>query len=318
MKAIRVHEFGGPEVLQWEDVATPAPGAGEVLVRVHAIGVNPVETYLRSGSNPSLKLPYTPGTDAVGVIEKVGANVNAHVGERVYTANTISGAYAEFALCRESDFHPLPSKLTFVEGAAINIPYATAYRALFQRGGAQEGETVLIHGASGGVGVAATQLAREARLKIIGTAGTERGLELVREQGAHLVLDHRAPDYLQQAMAFTNNNGINLIVEMLANVNLGKDLPLLAKGGRVVVVGSRGKVEIMPRDLMGRDADVRGLMLFNASAAELKAIHTALYSGFESGALKPIIGKELSLANAAQAHKDVMSPGAYGKNVLVP
>jgi NADPH2:quinone reductase len=318
MKAIRVHEFGGPEKLQLEEIPTPSPGADEVLVRVHAIGVNPVETYIRSGSNPALKLPYTPGMDAVGVVEKVGANVKARGGERVYTSSTISGAYAEFALCREGDVHPLPANLSFVQGAAINIPYATAYRALFQRGAARKGETVLIHGASGGVGVAATQLARNFGLRIIGTAGTDRGLKLVRDQGAHLVLDHHAPDYLEKAMVFTEGKGMDLIIEMLANVNLGKDLPLLAPSGRVVVVGSRGKVEIMPRDLMSREADVRGLMLFNASAAELKEIHSALHTAFESNALEPIIGKKLPLASATQAHVDVMSPGAYGKIVLVP
>jgi len=314
-----VHQFGGPEVFHVEEIATPSPGPNEVLVRVHAIGVNPVETYLRSGSNPALKLPYTPGTDAVGVVEKVGTSVSScRVGDRVYTARTISGAYAEFTLCAENDAHALPARLSFIEGAAINIPYATAYRALFQRGVVRDGETVLIHGASGGVGIAAVQLARDARLKIIGTAGTDRGLALVREYGADLVLDHHDAKYLDQVMAFTNGAGVNLIVEMLANVNLGKDLTLLAQGGRVVVVGSRDNVEIAPRDLMSREADVRGLMLFNASATELEEIHSALHVGFESSALKPIIGKEHSLANATQAHVDVMSPGAYGKIVLVP
>ena len=319
MKAIRVHRFGGPEVLRLEEVSLPELKRGQVRVRVHAAGVNPVDTYLRSGSNQSLVLPYTPGLDAAGVVEAVGEDVR-HVqpGDRIYVADNISGAYAEQVLCEAAQVHPLPQKLSFAQGAAIGVPYGTAYRALFQRGRAIPGETVLIHGASGGVGVAAIQLARAAGLTIIATAGSDKGRQLVTDQGAQHVLDHRAPDYLAQALKLTGGRGVNLLLEMLANVNLGKDLPVLASGGRVIVVGSRGKVEITPRDLMSREADVRGLYLFNASAAEMAGIHAALAAGFENGTLRPIIGRELPLADAARAHQWVMEPGAYGKIVLVP
>ena len=319
MKAIRVHQFGGPEVLQLEEIATPQPGPGQVLVRLRAIGVNPVETYQRSGSNPKLALPWTPGMDAAGVIESVGEGVeNVRPGDRVYTSDTLTGAYAEFALCAPNQVHRLPANLSFPQGAAINIPYATAYRALHQRARALAGETVFIHGASGGVGIAATQIARAAGLTVIGTAGTEAGRRLVLEQGAHQALDHRAPDYLAQAMALTGGRGVDIILEMLANVNLAKDLPLLAKFGRVIVIGSRGKVEITPRDLMARDADVRAMMLFNATDAELAGIHAALGAGLENGTLRPIIGRERPLAEAALAHGQILEPGACGKIVLLP
>ena len=319
MKAIRVHQFGGPEVLQLEEIATPQPGPGQVLVRLRAIGVNPVETYQRSGSNPKLALPWTPGMDAAGVIESVGEGVeNVRPGDRVYTSDTLTGAYAEFALCAPNQVHRLPANLSFPQGAAVNIPYATAYRALHQRARALAGETVFIHGASGGVGIAATQIARAAGLTVIGTAGTEAGRRLVLEQGAHQALDHRAPDYLAQAMALTGGRGVDIILEMLANVNLAKDLPLLAKFGRVIVIGSRGKVEITPRDLMARDADVRAMMLFNATDAELAGIHAALGAGLENGTLRPIIGRERPLAEAALAHGQILEPGACGKIVLLP
>lgn len=319
MKSIRVHQFGGPEVLRLEDLPVPTPGPGQVLVRLHAIGVNPVETYQRSGSNPAIKLPWTPGMDAAGVVEAVGQGVNrSKPGDRVYTSDTITGSYAEFGLCEEKSVHPLPAKITFQQGAAINIPYATAYRALFHRARAQAGEVVLIHGASGGVGIAATQIARAAGLTIIGTGGTDAGRKLVADQGAHHVLDHRNPGYLGQILKLTNERGVDIILEMLANVNLGHDLPLLAKHGRVIVIGSRGNVEITPRELMKRDADIRAMTLFNATDDELADIHAALAAGLENATLRPVVGREMKLSDAAKAHVAVLEPGAYGKIVLVP
>jgi NADPH2:quinone reductase len=319
MKAIRVHQFGDPAVLRLEEVETPRPREGQVLVRVRAIGVNPVETYQRSGSNPALRLPWTPGSDAAGVVEEVGSSsVRIPPGARVYTSATITGSYAEYVLCPAAGVHPLPANLTFQQGAAINIPYATAHRALHHRAGCRAGEVVLIHGASGGVGIAATQIARAIGLTVLGTAGTVAGRKLVAEQGAHHVFDHRHPGYLDQIVQATNGRGVDIILEMLANVNLGKDLPLLANNGLVIVIGSRGNVEITPRDLMARDADIRAMTLFNATESELATIHAALALGFENESLRPVVGREMALADAAKAHFAVLEPGAHGKIVLIP
>jgi len=320
VKAIRVNTFGEPEVLRLEEVPTPRPGAGQVLVRMHAIGVNPVETYIRAGKYARLPaLPYTPGNDGAGVVEQVGSDVNAFKpGDRVYTAGSVSGTYAEFTLCKMEQVHPLPVNVSFAQGAAMGTPYATAYRGLCQRAGAKPGETVLVHGASGGVGTAAVQLARARGLRVFGTAGSDEGRKLAHEQGAHEVFDHRAPDHFEQIMKATSGRGVDVIVELLANENLGKDLTILAKGGRVVVIGSRGRVEIDPRDTMQRDADIRGMVLPNTPPAELASIHAALVVGLENGTLRPLIGKEFSLADAAKAHRAVMQSGALGKIVLVP
>ena len=320
MKAIRVHEFGGPDVLRLEEVPTPQPGPGQVLVRMHATGVNPVETYIRAGKYPRLpELPYTPGNDGAGVVEQVAPDVNQFkVGDRVYTAGSVSGTYAEFALCKAEQVHPLPAKVSFAHGAAVGTPYATVYRGLFQRANAKPGETVLVHGASGGVGTAAVQLARARGLRVLGTAGSDEGHKLAREQGAHEVFDHHAPEHFEQIMKATNGRGVDVIVEMLANVNLGKDLTILAKNGRVVVIGSRGSVEINPRDTMQRDADIRGMVLPNTPAADMASIHAALVASLENGTLRPVIGKEFPLSEAAEAHRAVMEPGAFGKIVLVP
>jgi NADPH:quinone reductase len=318
MKAIRVHEFGGPEVLRQEEVPTPHPGPGEVLVRMHVAGVNPVETYIRAGKYARLpELPCTPGNDGAGVVEHVGSGVTEFKrGDRVYTAGSLSGTYAEFVVCKKEQVHPLPANVSFAQGAAVGTPYATAYRGLLQRAVAKPGETVLVHGASGGVGTAAVQLARAHGLRVLGTAGSEEGIKLAREQGAHGVFDHRAPDHYEQIMKATGGHGVDVIVEMLANVNLGKDLTILAKGGRVVIIGSRGRVEINPRDTMQRDADVRGMILPNTPPAELASIHAALVAGLENGTLRPVVGKEFPLTGAAEAHRAVMEPGALGKIVL--
>jgi NADPH2:quinone reductase len=320
MKAIRVHQFGGPEVLKLEEVPTPQPGPGQILLRLHAIGVNPVDAYIRAGSfafKPNL--PYTPGADGAGVIEKIGDGVKQFKsGDRVYVGGSLTGTYAEYALCEPAQVHPLPEKIAFSQGAGVNTPYATAYRALFQRAKGVAGETVLVHGATGGVGLASVQLARAAGLTVIGTGGTEAGRKLVAAQGAHHVLDHRAPDYLKQILDLTGGQGVDLVLEMASHINLGKDLTVLARNGRVAVIGSRGPVQIDPRDAMSRDAAILGVVLNNASPKELAGIHAALVEGLRNGTLRPIIGKEMPLAEAAAAHQAVMEPGAQGKIILVP
>jgi NADPH2:quinone reductase len=318
MKAVRVHEFGGPEVLKLEDVPDLRPGAGQVLIRVKAAGVNPYDTYMRQGTY-AIKppLPYTPGSDAAGTVESVGEGVKAFAaGDRVYVGGTITGAYAEQTLAEAWLVHPLPPAVSFPQGAGVNVPYATAFRALFQLAHAQAAETVLVHGASGGVGIAGVQLARAAGLTVFGTAGTERGRELVAVQGAHHVLDHRAPSYLDELMKLTDGRGVDVVLEMLANVNLAKDLSVLAQRGRIVVIGNRGNIEINPREIMRREAAVMGMMLWLAGRQELASIHAALVAGLENGSLRPVVGKELPLSEAARAHRAVIEPGAYGKMVL--
>jgi len=320
MKAIRVNEFGGPEVLKLEDVPNLKAGAGQVVVQVKAAGVNPYDTYMRQGTyavKPAL--PYTPGSDAAGVVDSVGEGVvGIAPGDRVYVGGTLTGAYAEQTLAEAWQVHPLPSQVTFAQGAGINVPYATAYRALFQIARAHAAETVLIHGASGGVGTAGVQLARAAGMNVIGTGGTERGRKLAAAQGAHYVLDHNSAGYVDELMKLTGGHGVNVVLEMLANVNLAKDLSVLASKGRVVVIGNRGNIEINPREIMRRDAAVLGMVLWNASREDLASIHAGIVAGLENGSLRPVVGKEIPLADAAKAHQAVLEPGAYGKIVLTP
>lgn len=321
MKAIRVHEFGPPEVMRLEEVEDLLPAANQLVVRVKAAGVNPMDTYVRSGvyaMKPSL--PYTPGIEAAGIVEKVGESAKEFaVGTRVYTSGIFNlSTYAEQIICDATGVHPLPSHLSFSEGAAIGVAYATAYRALFQRGHAVPGETVLIHGASGGVGIPAIQLSKAAGMRVIGSAGTEKGRKLILDEGAHYSLDHTVPGHLDQIVELTAGQGADIILEMLANVNLGLDLRILAKGGRALIVGSRGKVEVDPRDIMTRDSAILGVYLFNMTEREKAVAYSAIDAGLENRTLHPRVGKEFPLAEAARAHREVLQPGAYGKVVLIP
>ncbi|MGB7202851.1 MAG: NADPH:quinone reductase [Pyrinomonadaceae bacterium] len=320
MKAIVVHEFGPPEVMKLEVVDTPQPTDSQVLVKIHAAGVNPVDTYLRTGIHAHApKLPYTPGKDGAGVVEAVGEEVTKFTnGDRVYTANSVSGTYAEYALCNEVDLGRLPDNVSFEEGAGVWTPYATAFRALFQKAGAESGETVLIHGASGGVGIAAVQWAKNAGLKVIGTASSDEGKQLIREQGADAVFDHSNQDHLGEIREFTRGKGVDVIIEMLASVNLERDFEALAMFGRIVVVGSRGSLEFTPRQAMTKDATIFGMSLFNSPQSVRDEIHASIFAGLSDGSLRPVISRVFSLTDAPSAHQVVIENKALGKIILVP
>src|SRR5688572_16665648 len=322
MKAIRVHQFGGPEVMKLQDAPDPSPGPGQLVVRIKAAGVNPVDTYIRSGAYARKPpLPYTPGSDGAGTVEQVGAGVTKFkAGDRVYVikaADPAGGTYAEKVLCDVRHVFPMPEHVTFQQGAAVGVPYGTAHRAMFQRAQVQPGETILVHGATGGVGIAAVQMAVAHGMTVIGTGGTEQGRQLVREQGAHHVLDHRATGYFDEVVKLTGGKGVNVVVEMLANVNLDRDLTALAPFGRVVVVGSRGRVEIDPRATMGREGAVLGMSLWAAGEEPVLRAHAAIVAGLACRTLRPVVGREMPLNDAPKAHEVVMKDAAFGKIVLI-
>ncbi len=319
MKAIVIHEYGEPEVMKLEDVPKPEPSGKHVLVKVEAAGVNPVDTYLRTGIHAHApKLPYTPGNDAAGVVESVGDQVSRFdPGDRVYTAGSLTGTYAEYSLCNEYQLGSLPDNVTFEQGAGVWTPYATSYRALFQKASAKAGETVLVHGASGGVGLAAVQWAKSAGLRVVGTASSDEGRELIKAYGADAVFDHTDEDHLGDIREFADGKGIDIIIEMLANVNLERDFEALAMFGRIVVVGNRGSIEFTPRLAMTKDATIYGMSLFNSSQNERDGIHNAIFKGMSSGSLNPKVNQTFPLADAPAAHHAVIENKAAGKIVLV-
>eukprot|EP01100_Stratorugosa_tubuloviscum_P015206 TRINITY_DN8588_c0_g1_i1.p1 TRINITY_DN8588_c0_g1~~TRINITY_DN8588_c0_g1_i1.p1 ORF type:complete len:369 (+),score=210.75 TRINITY_DN8588_c0_g1_i1:104-1108(+) len=321
-KAIRVNEAGPPSVMHIEQQEINSINATQILIQIKAIGVNPVETYIRAGIyGRATQIPYTPGNDAAGIIVKIGTSVQKFkVGDRVYTAGTVNGSYAEFCICEENKVYSLPERVSFEQGAGINIPYATAFRALLHRARARAGESVLVHGGSGGVGQAAIQFAKAYGLIVYATAGTEEGLKFIKEQGAHYTFNHNDSDYINQIAQQTNNQGVNIILEMIANKNLAKDFNVLSRFGRIIIIGSRGTIEINPRDLMSRDADVMGIALANSTQEQLDETHAAISAGLANGSLNPVVSKTFKLEEAPLAHEEIMKStgGAHGKIVLIP
>ena len=324
MKAILAHAFGGPEVLKYEETEDPTAGPGEVVIDIKAAGINPADTYMRGGAY-AIKpdLPYTPGGDAAGVVAEIGHDVTEFaIGDAVFVGVAMgfdmTGCYAQKVVRAAGDVLPLPAGVNFAQASALGVPYATAHYGLFARGGAEAGETVFIHGASGSVGTAAIQLAKRAGLNVIGSAGTSRGLQLVLDQGASHAVDHTREGYLDEVRALCDGNGPELILEMLADVNLAADLDLVAKYGRIIIIGNRGEITINPRMTMMKELDVRGLALFNGAPELMREIMSDLVAGLEDGSLDPVVGREMPLAEAAAGHVAVLEPGAFGKIVLVP
>ena len=324
MKAIRAHAFGGPEVFRYEDVADPIPGADEIVIDVRAAGVNPADTYMRNGTYAIIpELPYIPGGDAGGVVAAIGADVRDFaVGDRVFVGAALSfsltGCYAEKVKRKANEVLKLPEGVSFAQAAAFGVSYSTAHYALFHRGHARAGEVVFIHGASGSVGTSAIQLAKRAGLTVIGSGGTAKGVELILREGADLAVDHTKPGYLDEVTRFTGGKGPELILEMLANVNLAADLDVVARYGRIIIIGNRGEITINARVAMMKELDIRGVAIWNTNAEQVRPMMQDILAGVAEGKLRPIIGTEMPLAEAAAAHVAVLQPGAYGKLVLIP
>jgi NADPH2:quinone reductase len=320
MKAIVVHEFGAPEVMKLEEFPKPNAGPGQAVVRVHAAGVNPFDTYMRAGTYAiKPQLPYIPGGEGAGVVESVGEGVKQFkTGDRVYVGHPVTGTYAEYTLALESQLHRLPGRTTFHQGAGLYVACGTAYHALHHHAHARAAETLLVHGASGGVGIAAVQMGRAMGMTVIGTAGTDEGLELVKREGAHHAFDHKKAGYTEEILKATHGRGVDVVLEMLANVNLNADLKLLARFGRVIVIGSRGDITITPRDLMARTSSVHGFVLWGISEADEADVHAGIYAGLENGTIRPVVGNEFPLGEAVRSHKEILEPGAQGKIILIP
>jgi NADPH2:quinone reductase len=319
MKAIRVHQFGSPEVLQLEEVPDPVPGVGQVLIRVRAAGANPLDTYLRAGvkvGDYETPFPWTPGNDAAGTVAAVGEGVTkVKVGDRVY-AQPLTGSYAELVLSNEAQVYPLPDNISFPQATCINIACRTAYYSLFKLAKATSGQVVLVHGASGSVGNAATQLAIDAGLKVIGTAGSDAGMQLVKDSGAHHVFNHRQPDYISQIQAVVN--GVDIILEMAASNNLPKDFSLINPGGHIIVIGGAKPVEIDPVAIIGLGINIIGVRLSLINEKLNREIHAALYNKLAQRSLRPAVDLEIPLAEAPRAHYELEKPGSLGKICLIP
>lgn len=320
MKAIIVSEFGDESVLKVQDVPLPEPRENEVRIKIKAAGVNPVDTYIRTGAyflTPTL--PYTPGSDGAGLVDKLGPGVKRlEPGRRVFVAAALAkrntGSYAEYMVCDADAAQPLPDSVTFQQGAGLGTPGLAAAYALFSRAAVKPGETVLVNGATGGVGTLAVQLARRAGCVVHGSSGTPEGADMLKKLGAHRVFNHKEEGYLDQIRE-ASGGGPDVIVEMLANVNLAKDLGVVARYGRIVVVGSRGSLEFTPRDVMRKNAAVHGIIINFMRHEDFVENMYRLSAALEAG-MRVVVNRELPLERADEAHRLAAQGGKAGKIVL--
>lgn len=322
MKAIHVREFGGPEVMVLEEAEEPTPSAGEILARVRAAGVNPVDTTFRSGAHPlskSLSLPWTPGIDAAGEVLAVGEGVEGFSpGDRVFGAAS-SGSYAEKAILNPSRTARLPESLSFEEGASFPVVLYTAYYALIYKARVKAGETVLIHAGAGGVGCMAIQIAKAAGARVITTVSSAGKAEFCRGFGADVIVNYRDEDFAERCLAETGGRGVDAVIEMVATENFDADCRAVKKYGCVVVLGAGtgknpvGAVNYPP--FYSKDIDVRGLSLFNSDPVFPEMIRQ-LDLLLAEGGVRAAVGETMPLAEAARAHETLMTGGVFGKIVL--
>ncbi|MFK4951978.1 NADPH:quinone reductase [Lactococcus garvieae] len=321
MKAIEVSEFGNSNVLKYKELKDPVMKDDEIYVALKAAAVNPVETYVRQGTYAQLpSLPYIPGKDGAGIVKAVGKRVkNFKVGDRVFVtvdSDAQFETYAQAITCKATEATLLPENMTYSQGAAVGSSGLTALYALKQKAALKSGEYILVHGATGGVGTLVLQFAKLYGAKVIATAGSENGLEILKKLGADYVFNHHAEGYIKEIQDVTKNHGLDVIVEMLANVNLQKDLEVIGNNGRIVIIGNRGEVTINPRVLMMKGAHITGLMLANITPEEVEKNTQLLLQGLSEG-VKPVIDKVFPLEQAARAQDYIMeNKGSMGKIIL--
>jgi NADPH:quinone reductase-like Zn-dependent oxidoreductase len=306
MKAIRIHKYGGPEVLQYEDVRRPKPQAGEVLVRVHAAGVNPFDWKVREGQMKDswpYQFPLILGWDLSGVIEKLGRGVSRFkIGDRVYSLAdpTRNGAYADYIVVRESELALKPNSLHHVQAAAVPLSGLTAWHALFDAAELQPGQRVLIHGGAGGVGHYAVQLAKWRGAYVIATASAKNH-ELLETLGADEVIDYNTQRFESIA------RDVDVVLDTVGGETQERSWQVLKKGGILV------SLVRSPSDEKARALGVRGAMIENrpdgAALAEIAKI-------IDSGKLKPVLNRILPLSEARRAHELSQSGRTHGKIVL--
>lgn len=324
MKAVQINEFGGPEVLKKVNVDEPFPNENEVKVKIYTVGLNPNEAYTITGTYAYNipELPYIPGYDATGIIEEVGPNVEQFkIGDRVFlsafSAKRNTGTYAEKVVVDAESVFKLSDKISFKKGAALGIPAFTAYKALFQKAKIKAGERVLIHGASGAVGSMAVQMAKAIGAIVIGTSSTKKGRQTVLNLGADYALNHTSDNNKDELLDITDDQGPDVIVEMLANKNLEIDMQIIAKHGRVVIIGSRDTIEVNPRNLMTNEATVTGMTFTSPTQKAMNEVYFGLNAFLETGAIDPLIGDEFTLDEPIEAHKALMESSGNGRTIFI-
>jgi len=324
MKAVRIHGYGGPEVLVYEDVETPTPGPGQVLVHVRAAAVNPVDAAVRADSFPTPRQPpKTLGSDGAGVVEAVGTDVRGvGPGDEVFFTGLgigSEGSYAEYALIAPVQAVRKPANVSFEEAAALGLAFSTAWYGLVRRAALTAGETVLVQGAAGGVGSAAVQLAHARGARVLATVGGADAAARVRELGADEVIDRRAADVVTEVKRLTADKGVDVILELVVSANLVADLAMIARGGRIACIGGgpQPTVEIPTGPAIAVDAALLFGSSSNAGRAGVAEILSGVAAMVERGELRPVVGRVVPLSQAREAH-ELLAGHHFGKIVLVP
>lgn len=322
MKSMRAAQFGGPENLRFEDAPEPELRDDHVLIRVKATGINPADLVRMSGRYPQqLPLPYIPGTDVAGEVEAVASGVtHVTVGDRVFGRSINGGGYAEKACLPARETIPLPDKLSFAEGAAIPVPFYTAYIAVHHKAQLKAGETVLVSAGGGGVGVAAIQLAKVIGARVVTTVGSAEKADKTKALGADVALNYKTQDFAKEVQQLTDGKGVNVIIENVATDNFGKDFAALAENGRIVLIGTgTGKApeaSFMVGAALFKEASIYGMVLGH-SAEHIPDMAKALSPLFASGQLKAIVHQTYPLQDAQRALQDLVASNVFGKLVLV-
>lgn len=324
MKAVRIHEYGGPDVLSYEEIGAPRATADQLLIRVEAAAVNVFDVTVREGRfKGPLSLPKTIGSDGAGVVEQAGDGVqDVHVGDEVMFTGLgigMQGSYAEYAIVLPVQAVPKPPALSFADAAAMGLVFPTALYALTMKARLQAGETALVQGAAGGVGSAAVQLAKALGARVLATVLKQEHAERVRELGADEVVLWGRDGAENSVKDLTDGRGVDVIVEIAAADNIAADLAVLAKSGRIAVVGGGSSAEaaIPFGPASGSDASILYLSSSNAGRAGMARMLRQVGEMVERGEVRPVVGEVLPLSEAGRAHEWLASPH-FGKVVLVP
>ena len=324
MKAVRIHEYGGPEVLVYEDVETPSPGPGQVLVSVRAAAVNPIDVAVRSNSFPTPRQPpKTIGSDGAGVVEAVGADVTGvTAGDEVFFTGLgvgSEGSYAEHALIAAVQAVRKPAGISFEEAAALGLAFSTAWYGLVRRAALAAGETVLVQGAAGGVGSAAVQLAHARGARVLATVGSAADAVRVGPLGADETIDRTVVDVATEVKRLTDGQGVDVNLELVVSANLAADLGMIARGGRIVGIGGgpQPTVTIPTGQAIAVDASLLFANSGNAGRAGTAEVLAEVAGLVEHGTLRPVVGRVYPLSQARAAH-ELLAGRHFGKIVLVP
>ncbi len=321
MKAIRVHEPGGPEALRYEEIPVPSPGPGQAQVKVEVIGLNFIDIYFRTGLYKT-SLPFTPGMEAAGTVTAVAASVaDVKVGDRVAYAPSL-GAYAEYAIVPSGRLVPLPHGVDFRSAAAVMLQGMTAHYLALSTYPLKSGDTALIHAAAGGVGLLLTQIAKMRGAQVFGTVSTKEKAALAREAGADEVVLYTEQDFEAEVMRLTDGKGVNVVYDSVAMTTFEKSLNCLAPRGMLVLFGqSSGPVPPVDPARLAKNAVFLtrpGLQPYTLTRTELLQRAGDVFDWVKSGKLKVRISETLPLKEAAESHRLLEGRRTTGKVLLIP